>query len=84
MIEVKVKTIWQGQVGVAEKYLDEAKKTNQSLVISHGDSLMEIPHQDLAGRVAGYSEWFSDRWGRGKYRLVYFDWKPTERQASLL
>ena len=81
---MSVAPLWKGQVGVAEKLVAEAKWLAQPLVIQHGDGIMEIPHQDLPARIAGYSEWFHDRWGRGKYRLVYFIWKPTEQQAALL
>lgn len=33
MKKIRVKSIWQGQVAIRDKYLEEINKTNQDLII---------------------------------------------------
>ena len=84
MIQVKVRTLWEGKVGVPEKRVQEGKAAREPLNICYGDGVMLVPWHELEARVVGYSDWFHDRFGRGKYRLVYFLWKPTRQQETLL
>lgn len=85
MIKVKVRTIWHGTVGVRDIYVTRAKKSRQGLRILHGDGAMEVAWADLDRRCAGRSELpMQDRFSSEKHYLLYYDWKPMERQASLL
>ncbi|MBA7699875.1 hypothetical protein ES703_108579 [subsurface metagenome] len=84
MITVKVKTIWQGWVGVRDRYIAEAKEAGEGLVILHNRESMTIPHDEIDKRVVAQSEKpFTDRFGRDPHFLIYFNWKPEVRQGSL-
>lgn len=85
MKTIKVKTLWQGKVGVNGKYLNECIKEGANLVIEHDGKKMTIKPEDLKGRVHSRSEeQFKDRFGGAPYWLYYFLWIPDpETQPSL-
>lgn len=67
-MSIKVKTIFHDQVGFPEKFY----RPNETVEV--GGVKMS-----LAGKTpTGYSEYMDDKFGRGKYRLVYFKWIPDE------
>lgn len=71
---IKVKTIYNGQVGFPEKYL----KTGA--IVQVGNMYMELNGL----KPTGYSEYMQDKYGRKNYRLVYFKWEGKPMQLSLL
>lgn len=86
MIKVKVKTLWQGKVGVRDKYVNACREQEQDLVVVHGGGAMSIPHYDLDRRTHGVSrEVFKDVHSKNTvgHRLVYFLWKPTVEQGKM-
>lgn len=85
MIEIKVKSIWQGKVGVRDKYVEEALKDNEGLAIKHEGKVMTIPNEKIAGLVVGKSEQpFKDRfYPYTPHYLIYFLWKPDPLPPSL-
>lgn len=85
MRKIKVKTLYNGTVGIAEKLVRERVDGNLPLEVWHGDKCMTIPSPEIKGKITGKSELFNDRFGGAPYRLLYFVWKPDEpAQASLL
>ena len=85
MIKVPVRTIWKGTVGVRDKYVIRGKKSRQGLLILHGDGAMVVAWEDLDRRCVGRSELpMGDRFSSEKHYLLYYDWKPMEKQAALL
>ena len=85
MVEVVVKTLWQGKAGVRDRYVQEAKKTGQALAIFHNRECMVVPLDELDARIVGRSDMqFRDRYRKYKPGfLVYFDWKPDVIQVKL-
>lgn len=61
-------------VGVKMTYLNEGVR------VWWGEEFMDL-HYGMKPLAA--SEPFPDRYGRGPYRLYYFEWKPT-RQTKLV
>lgn len=84
MIKVKVKTLWQGKVGIRDRYVVQCQDQEEDLMICHGEGAMLIPWGKLDRRTHGVSkEVHKDRFGRGGHRLIYFLWQPTAQQAQL-
>lgn len=84
MIRIRVNTIWRGQVGVRDKYVEEAEQTGQSLFIFHGLEQMIIPWLDLKRLIVGRSEKaMVDRYGKNRHYLIYYDWRPMVKQSIL-
>jgi len=84
MIKVKVRSIWQGKVGIRDKYLVEAKKYKDDIAIYKGNDLMIIPFDKLDEAVIAKSENpFQDRYSKESHYLIYFSWSPTTIQSKL-
>jgi len=84
MIEIKVKTIWQGQVGIRDKYVQEALKQKNGLIIRKENEIMIIPAEELEAKIKGVSEKpFKDRFSEKQHFLFYFDWKPMQVNKTL-
>lgn len=85
-IELKIKTIWQGRIGVHEKYLDKSDKEGRGFLFKHGEDTMAVPFDQIPYRVVAKTEKpFVDRFTNQPYHLYYFDWKPDpKKQPSLL
>lgn len=66
---IKVKTVFSGQVGFPEKFY----RKDATVVV--GDKYMDL----LGLTPTHFSEWMDDKFGRGKYRLIYFKWIPRDR-----
>ena len=85
-MEIRVNTIWVNgfqRVGIPEKYVVEAIKIKEGLTLRGKIGEMSLPAKIIKESIKGYSEWFEDKFGRGQYRLAYFDWKPkTEEEAA--
>lgn len=85
MIEVAVKTQWQGKVAVRAQYIYEAVKNQEGLMIIHGTGVMTIPAGELKDRIAGMSdEVYRDTFRQHpKDKLYYFVWRPDAVQTKL-
>lgn len=86
MVTIKVKSLWKGQVGIPDRYIDEALDTGQGVLIEYKDEYMEITGDKLAESIRGKSDRkFQDRYGKNPdYYLYYIIWKPTIKQNKLL
>ena len=84
MIEVKVKTIYKGLIGIRDKYVDKAIKNKELLKINHEREAMVIPYQEIQKKIVGKSEFsFKDKFSNQYHYLIYFKWKPRIGQKSL-
>lgn len=85
MIEVAVKTQWQGKVAIRGHYVFEAIKNQEGITIIHDMSSMTIPYAQLGEKLCAVSEvTFKDQFRRfPKERLFYFEWKPDAVQTKL-
>lgn len=78
MIKIKVKTTWQGMVGIRDKYLKQAIRDKDGLVISVNGEEMIVDHNEIKTRIKSKSEKpFFDRFSNESHWLYYYDWKPT-------
>ena len=85
MISLKIKTIWQGKVGIREKYLVRARRHNEDILIVKSHEQMLIPVDKLQSLIVGRSDKpFKDKFHGEKHYLFYFLWKPTIKQTKLL
>ena len=73
MKTIKVKTIFNNKVAFPEKYY------NQNSFVMVGEKMMSLKDK----KPVGYSEYLDDKFGREKYRLIYFEWIPEDRQIKL-
>jgi len=84
MIKIKARSLWQGQVGLRDKYYREAIKNKDGLEIYYKDQVMIIPAEEVDKKCRGISkEFFQDRFSNERHQLVYFDWKPEPALPSL-
>jgi hypothetical protein len=85
LISLEAKTIWQGKVGIRDRYVKEAVKKREGLLIRHGQDKMVIPFKKLKESIVGKSDRrFQDQIGREKpHYLIYFTWVPTVKQGVL-
>lgn len=86
MVKIKVKSTWQGKIAIRSKYLLEAEKNGEGIIIEHNGQQMVIPANEIRSRVAGVSEKpVGDRFGsKEKHYLIYFEFKPDIKQTVLL
>jgi len=86
MIETRVKTLWQGKVGIREQFVREALRLKQGLLIRHGKDFMAIPAGKVKEMIDSKSETrFKDYFGMRKPEyLIYYVWRPTVKQGSLV
>jgi len=82
---IRINTIWQGKVGIREKQVLKALENKQDLLFVRRGEKMLIPYQFITNRIVGKSkESFLDRFSNERHYLMYFDWKPTIIQKSLI
>lgn len=83
----RVRSIWQGKVGVHEKYIEPYIAGNleeQDLVIKYGEDLMTIPGKEVKNKIVGKTDHpFQDRFSMESYNLYYFEWRPDPKPATL-
>lgn len=84
MITLKVKTIWQNQVAMRDKYWSKVKLSNEDLqfVYTGGDSryagqVMTIPYSEISDRVNKRAiRSVADKFSEDSHVLLYFAWRP--------
>ena len=85
MIQLKVKSIWQGQCGIRDKYIQQAFDEKRGLEITCQHEIMIIPADEVQKKIVAKSASpFKDRFGKGYHYLFYFNWKPLRNQEKLL
>ncbi len=84
MIKKKIKTVWNGKIGLHVKYYQRAKEKKEDILLVKGNEQMLIPYQEIDKKVVGKSQYFKNKFNNDFYYLVYFDWKPEIIQQTLL
>mgnify|MGYP003394573029 CR=1 FL=1 len=86
MINVKVKSLWQGQVGVRDKYIREAKSTQQDILITCDGRRLLIKYDEIDRLIRGRSAVaFRDKFSNARHYLYYFNWlKESESEQKTL
>jgi len=86
MIKIAVRSIWNGQCGIREKYLAEADEKHEGFVLKYGKDIMVIGYPDVHKLIVGISkESFQDRYSSEWHHLVYYQWKPDkDKQIKLI
>jgi hypothetical protein len=84
--QIKINKIWQGQVAIADREVDEALAKGYTLKLINNGSYMLIPPDQIDNVTICVSiKQYIDRFNvHPPYRLVYFDWRPTHIQGHLL
>lgn len=82
----RVKTLWQGKIGMPDIQLKKIFDSGEDLIIEHGGKIMTIKNGEMKEKVVARSpETFQDRYSKVFYKLVYYSWKPDpEIQKTLL
>lgn len=79
MITVTVDSLWNGQVGVRDKYINACRVLKEDLFIRHKGDCMLIKFADLETKIRGKSDRpFKDRFSRAMHYLYYFNWRADE------
>lgn len=83
MVNIKVRTIWQGKVGIHPKFLDECLEKKDDLCIEHEGDFMQIKFSDLPKKLVGKSkETFLDKFSQQPYQIYYFKWSPIKHPKT--
>jgi hypothetical protein len=90
MMEYKIRSLIKGskladfREALGKDFMDktyiavpEKKLSEGSCVVKHGDLAMHVNKEDSL-----CDHEFKDYWGRGTYRLHYYEWKPAEEQIG--
>jgi len=84
MLEIKIRTIWQGKIGVREKYIKQSVDTQQDLIFVKGNDYMIIPWDKIDEYIVGKSEQpVIDKFSNETHFLIYFKWCPTTKNLTL-
>lgn len=83
-VKVKVRSLWQGKVGVNSKHYERALAGNSPIEIVHANEYMLLSPEQVAKPESRSKETFTDRFSKETYYLVYYLWKPTISQQALL
>jgi len=84
MIRVTIKSLWDGLVGVRDKYIQEAQGKKDDLVLIYGLEQMLIKWQDLHRLMVSKSEHpFKDKFSEDWHYLCYYKWIPTSKQGVM-
>ena len=84
MIKVKIKSIWQGKVGIRDKYVIKARTEKDDICFIKELDVMIIPFGKLDEAIVGRSEFpVRDKYSKESHYMIYFDWKPTTLQKKL-
>lgn len=78
----QVKTLWQGQIAVAEKFVLECLQKKEELVVEHKKQKMVLTPRFLESEIVQITGPYHDRNGGDDYRLIYYKWQPS--QAKLI
>jgi len=77
MIKITVQTIYNGMVGVRDKYIRQVRDEQKGLLIKHKGQTMTMPYGTVKDRIVYRSQkQFKDKFSKDTHHLYYFRWKP--------
>ena len=82
MIKVKVKSIWQGKVGVRDKYIVRAFELEKGLLIEYKSDFMIVPFRRIDRELITPKTpvMVKDHYSGNSHQLFYFKWRPDKSQ----
>lgn len=81
MIKITVETLWQGKVGIRDKYIDQARKNNEGMEITHKNKQMTILFENLERKILFKSKIkFKDRFSNSSHYLYYMNWVENKKE----
>ena len=84
MRSIKIKTLWQGKVGIRDKFIKEVQKNREGIQILHANTFMNIGADEISSKIVGKSDFpVKDKYSSESHYLLYFLWKPDNSQKSL-
>jgi len=86
MINIKIKSIWQGKVGIRDKYIVDAFTNKKGLYLTYKDDFMIIPYEEIDRKLITprIPVMVKDNYSGDVHQLFYFKWKPNKSQLELL
>jgi len=76
-MNLEVKTLYNNQVAIRDKYIKRSKEKKEDIYISCNGQIMRIPYKEVSKRITGETGPFEDKFSSQKHYLIYFDWKPN-------
>lgn len=73
-----IKTLYKGQVAVADKFVYRCLEKKEPLIVVHGSQTMTLDPDYLEHQIEQITGPYRDRRGGGDYQLVYYSWKPNQ------
>lgn len=83
-LRVKVKSVWQGRVGIRDKYLVRASK--EGMEVSCNNASMSLTPEEVMKKIVAKSERpFYDKFSKDYHYLIYYNWvpEPTKQQTLI-
>lgn len=78
-IRIKIRSTWQGQVGIRDKYVKEAKRMGRDLLLVVGNEAMTVAAGEIEASIVATSEHpVKDYFSEDVHYLIYFRWKPDK------
>lgn len=75
-MKIKVRSKWQGMVGIRDKYVSECLRMKDPMEIHCEGEVMVIGPDEVGIRQKGKSDrQFRDKFSSESHYLIYFDWK---------
>ena len=90
MIELEIKTLFQGSCAIRDRYIKKALESGDSFFLRGKDELageiMIIPNKDIQKKIVGKSDKpVEDLFNKGLYHyLYYFKWQSQKVQEKML
>lgn len=83
-MDIKVKTLFQGQIAIRDKYIKKAERTGEDILIFHDNQVMEIQNKDIRPKALARSRFqVRDKYSKESHYLFYYKWLPTKGQKTL-
>ena len=83
-IDIKVKTLWNGQVALRDKQVVDAQTDMMNINVFHKGQVMQIPFLELDRlRVSVSEHRYRDKYSKEGHFLYYYKWVPTIEQGAM-
>jgi len=84
-MRLKVLTLWQGKVAIRGKYIGQALKTGEAIVITHDNAEMTLTAREIySRRVSISTSPMPDKYNNDADFLHYYKWEPDSGQERLI
>lgn len=80
---IKVKTSWKGEVAIGLHKMKDAIKRKERLLIKHNGEEMWLLEDEIEKKARIDYKIYYDKKTQRPYQLVYYKWKPNNKQNKL-